>query len=40
MDMLAAAPDWLVWCAAGGAGAFALAALANMIAAAVDLEAS
>lgn len=39
MDLLAALPDWLVWCAAGGAGAFALAALAGGIEAAIDLEA-
>lgn len=40
MEMLAALPEWLVWCAAGGAGALALAALARMLAAAIDLETS
>jgi hypothetical protein len=39
MDLLAAIPEWLVWCAAGGAGALALAALAGVIEAAIDLEA-
>ena len=39
MELLAAVPDWLVWCAAGAAGAVALAALARIIAAALDLEA-
>jgi hypothetical protein len=38
MDVFAAVPEWLVWCAAGGAGAFALAVLANTIEAALDLE--
>jgi hypothetical protein len=39
MDLLAALPDWLVWCAAGGVAAVALNALARMIEAALDLEA-
>ena len=39
MELLAAAAEWLVWCAAGGAGAFALAAVASLIGAALDLEA-
>jgi hypothetical protein len=39
MELLAAVPDWLVWCAAGGAGAVALASLASIIGAALDLEA-
>ena len=38
MDLLAAFPEWLVWCAAGAAGALALAALAGVIEAAIDLE--
>ena len=40
MDLLAALPEWLVWCAAGGAGALALAALARILGAAIDLETS
>lgn len=36
MDMFAGLPEWLVWCAAGIAGAVALAALANMLDAALD----
>ena len=39
MELLAALPDWMVWCAAGGAGALALRVLANMLDAAFDLEA-
>ena len=39
MEWLAAIPDWLVWGAAGGAGAFFLRALASVIEAALDLEA-
>jgi hypothetical protein len=39
MDLLAALPEWLVWCAAGGAGALALAAVASIIEAALDLDA-
>lgn len=39
MDLLAALPDWLVWCVAGGVAAVALRALARMIEAALDLEA-
>ena len=38
VEMIAAVPEWLVWCAAGGAGAFALAVLAGTIEAALDLE--
>lgn len=38
MDMIAAVPEWLVWCAAGLAGAFALAVVVNTIEAALDLE--
>jgi len=40
MDLFAAMPEWLVWCAAGLAGAIALAALANMLVAALELDAS
>ena len=40
MEMLAAMPDWLVWCAATAAGALALKAVVNVIEAALDLEAS
>jgi hypothetical protein len=40
MELLAAMPEWLVWCAAGAAGAFALKAVVNVIEAALDLEAS
>jgi len=39
MDMIAAVPEWLVWCAAAGAGVFALAIVVNTIEAAIDLEA-
>jgi hypothetical protein len=38
MDMIAAVPEWLVWCAAGAAGAFALTVVVNTIEAALDLE--
>ena len=40
MDLFAGMPEWLVWCAAGIAGAIALAAFANMLEAALDLDAS
>ena len=40
MEMLAAMPEWAVWCAAAAAGAFALAVIVNVIEAALDLEAS
>jgi hypothetical protein len=39
MDLLSALPEWLVWCAAGGAGALALKTMASVIEAALDLEA-
>jgi hypothetical protein len=39
MEWLAAIPDWLVWCAAGSAGAVALASLASILGAALDLDA-
>ena len=32
-------PEWLVWCAAGVAGTVALAALAGMLDAALELDA-
>ncbi len=32
-------PDWLAWCAAGGAGATALAFVAGILEAVFDLEA-
>lgn len=38
MDMFAAVPEWLVWCAVAGAGALALAAIVNVIETALDLE--
>jgi len=38
MEMLIAAPDWVVWCAAGVAGAAALAAVARVISTAVEFE--
>jgi hypothetical protein len=39
MELLAHLPEWLVWCAAGGAGALALRVLANMLEAAFELDA-
>ena len=39
MDLFAAIPDWLVWCAAGAAGAYALAAVARTLCVALDLDA-
>jgi hypothetical protein len=39
MELFAGLPDWLVWCAAGAVGAIALAALANMLDAALELDA-
>jgi hypothetical protein len=39
MDMLAAYPDWMVWLAAGLAGAFALATLASVLDALLELDA-
>lgn len=39
MEWLAAIPDWVVWGAAGGAGALFLRALAGVIEAALDLDA-
>lgn len=40
MELFAAMPEWLVWCAAAAAGVFGLAAVVNIIEAALDLEAS
>ena len=40
MDLFAAMPEWLVWSTAGCAGAIALATLARMLDAALDLDAS
>jgi hypothetical protein len=40
MEMLAAVPEWLVWCTAGGAGVLALAVIVNVIEAALDFETS
>lgn len=39
MDLFAAMPEWLAWCAVAGAGALALAALAGILDAAFELDA-
>ena len=39
MELLAAFPDWMVWCAAGAGGVLAVAMVVNVIEAALDLEA-
>lgn len=39
MDLLAGWPEWPVWCAAAAAGIFALATVAGMLDAALDLDA-
>ncbi|AEG94704.1 hypothetical protein [Ramlibacter tataouinensis] len=39
MELLAGIPEWLVWCAAGSGGVLAVAMVANVIEAALDLEA-
>jgi len=39
MDLIAALPEWLTWCAAGFAGAVALATVARILERALDLEA-
>ncbi|WP_255429159.1 hypothetical protein [Ramlibacter albus] len=39
MELLSAIPDWLVWCAAGCAGAVALASVASILGTVLDLEA-
>jgi hypothetical protein len=38
MDLIAAWPDWLVWCLAGAAGLLGLAVVAAVIEAALDLD--
>jgi hypothetical protein len=40
MELLTGIPEWLVWCAAAAAGVFALAAIANILEAALELDAS
>jgi hypothetical protein len=40
MDLFAGMPEWLVWCAAGMAGAIGLAAIANILEATFELDAS
>jgi hypothetical protein len=40
MDLFAALPDWLAWCAAGAAGLFALTTVAGVLDAALDLDAA
>jgi hypothetical protein len=39
MDLFAGMSEWLVWCLAGAAGAFALASLASILDKAFDLDA-
>jgi len=39
MELITALPDWLVWCAAGAIGALALATVARILCAALDLDA-
>ena len=39
MELFAGMPEWLVWCAAGAAGAIALANLAIILEAALELDA-
>jgi hypothetical protein len=39
MELFTGMPEWLVWVAAGLAGAFALTALAGILEAAFDLDA-
>jgi hypothetical protein len=38
MDLIAALPEWMVWAAAGAIGALALAALARVLQACLDLD--
>jgi hypothetical protein len=38
MELLAAWPEWLVWCAAGAGGALAVAVVVSIIDATLDLE--
>ena len=40
MDLLSVMPEWLVWCAVGAAGVFAVAVFLHIIDTALDLEAS
>jgi hypothetical protein len=40
MELFAGMPEWLVWCAAGAAGAIALATLASILDATFDLDAN
>ena len=40
MELLAAMPEWLAWCAAAAAGVIALAALAGILDAALELDAT
>ena len=40
MEIVPAVPEWTTWIAAGAIGALALAALARMLEAALDLEVS
>jgi hypothetical protein len=37
MDLIAALPEWLVWAAAGAIGAVALATVARIVQACLDL---
>jgi len=39
MDLFAGLPEWLVWCAAGCAGAVALATIASILEATFELDA-
>jgi hypothetical protein len=39
MELLAGLPEWVVWCTGAGAGLLALLLVANIIEAALDLEA-
>ena len=39
MELFAGIPEWLVWCAAGCAGAIALATLASILDVAFELDA-
>jgi hypothetical protein len=39
MELFAGVPDWLVWCTAGGAGAIALANIAIILEAVLELDA-
>jgi hypothetical protein len=38
MDLIAAFPEWLVWAAAGVVGAIALATVARVLLACMDLD--